>query len=289
MNNYSIWSLDYAYNDDHPKALTMFGEFNSEFTKLNLGYHLLIGNGHTILIDTGFDYRGESKEIADFYKIRNFHFPGEVLGQVGVKPEEIDSILITHAHIDHASNIKDFPNATFYIQSRELFMTIWALAAPKRYGCLKGAIILQDVMSLLETIKDNRLVLLDGDTENILPGIDAFTAFDTHSFGGQFFRVRNDGVPSDKPWIFCGDLVFRSENLEGRNKDGVYVPILNGGGGHYNILLAYDKMMNLTGWDAQRIIPMHDPEVANMFPSRCWSEGLNIVEIQLANGEASRL
>jgi len=38
----------------------------------------------------------------------------------GVKPEEIDLILLTHLHWDHAYHLEKFPNAKIYVSKREL-------------------------------------------------------------------------------------------------------------------------------------------------------------------------
>ncbi|MDX9873230.1 MAG: N-acyl homoserine lactonase family protein [Clostridia bacterium] len=40
--------------------------------------------------------------------------------KIGVKPEEIESVILTHLHWDHASNNQLFPNAKFYVQKAEL-------------------------------------------------------------------------------------------------------------------------------------------------------------------------
>ena len=54
--------------------------------------HLLEINGHQLLLDCGL-YQGRRK---DFYR-RNLEFPFEV--------DEIDSVILSHAHIDHSGNL----------------------------------------------------------------------------------------------------------------------------------------------------------------------------------------
>lgn len=54
--------------------------------------HLLRANGYTILLDCGM-YQGRRKEAFE----RNRNFP--------VEPNEIDALILSHAHIDHTGNV----------------------------------------------------------------------------------------------------------------------------------------------------------------------------------------
>ena len=47
-------------------------------------------------------------------------------------PADVAHVFITHAHFDHMGDTDEFPNATFYIQERELSKWVWAMALDRR-------------------------------------------------------------------------------------------------------------------------------------------------------------
>ena len=285
--NYSIYFLEYAYLDDFTLGLAMMGEFNDKVTKLAHAYIYLESDEHKIMVDTGWSYVGENKEIADFWHLRNFHPVDEVLAQIGVKAEDIDIVLLTHAHFDHAANMKAFPNATFYIQEYELMESIKMLHYPAKFKNIVGAVQKENLQELLELLLEGRLVLINGEEKNMIPGIEFYPAFDSHSPGHQYIVIRNDD--EQLPWICCGDLVMKYENLTGRDNDGAYVPIINGGGSHKRCVEIYDEMMQHVGYNAYRIIPQHEPRICEHYPSKEWDENIYITEVHLADGKNSKL
>lgn len=79
-----------------------------------IGAYLIRGRGNTVLVDTG---TGGANGVG-----------GELianLARLGVGPEEIDAILLTHAHPDHiggllsAAGTPAYPNATVFLPTRE--------------------------------------------------------------------------------------------------------------------------------------------------------------------------
>jgi hypothetical protein len=107
----------------------------------------------------------------------------------------------------------------------------------------------------------------------------------------MFVNVRVDGrQPSKNAYILAGDLIYSYANLEGADaKDPQYVPIGLASGSQTNLLLSSDKMLRLVGGEAKRIIPIHDVNLKDVFPSRESGNNLCICEISLADGEPSRV
>lgn len=75
-----------------------------------------------ILIDTG-GIPADGVSWMPYYQK-----PDETLDKklpaLGVKPEEIDMVILTHLHWDHAANNHLFTNAEFYVQKEELIYAI---------------------------------------------------------------------------------------------------------------------------------------------------------------------
>ena len=56
-----------------------------------------------------------------------------------------------------------------------------------------------------------------------------------------------------------------------------------------NLLMATEDMMKKVGYEARRVIPIHEERLKDAFPSRICDNGLRITEICLASGEASKV
>ena len=84
--------------------------------------HPVHGN---ILIDTGWSSDVEDllpKHLKDFYqpKINKGETAAEQLAEMGVKPEDIDLVLLTHLDVDHTCALKDFAGRSKRIVCAEL-------------------------------------------------------------------------------------------------------------------------------------------------------------------------
>jgi glyoxylase-like metal-dependent hydrolase (beta-lactamase superfamily II) len=285
MSTYSLWVLEYAFAAEYPLSGLLYGAHNQGIVKLPYCYAVIKGGGRTALVDVGYNYKDYGKTLADRFGVVNWRDPKTVLAEVGVSPEDVDTVFVTHAHFDHFGNVEDFPNARFYIQEREFSKWLWALTLPKRFSWLQGALDPGDMLRAAQLAASGRLELVDGDIENVIPGVDLFAAPDTHTFGSQFIRVRNNG--ESDPWIFGGDLTYLFENAEGRDGDGTMIPVGLAAGSQLNLLLTTDRMLQLVDNEPRRIIPVHEERLVDEFPSRITGEGLHVVEIAVGAGEKS--
>jgi glyoxylase-like metal-dependent hydrolase (beta-lactamase superfamily II) len=291
MATYSIWVLEYCWVPTAPKGLTVHGAFNGGTVKLPWCYVLIKGGGRTILVDVGYNHKDYAATLAESYGVLNWQPSSVVLAECGVDPHDVTDVFITHAHFDHMGGTDDFPNATFYIQERELSKWVWAMALGKRYRWLMGPTDPGDILRAVDLARQGRLVCVDGDRENVLPGIDLRPAFDTHTWGSMYVHVRNDGKqPSADGYILAGDLVYTYENLTGPDPaDPRFIPIGLAAGSQTNLMLSSHEMLTLVDDETRRVIPIHDEKLPTIFPSRVTSKGLTISEICLGERKASRV
>lgn len=194
----------------------MYGPQHQGTRKLPYAYVLLKGKGETILIDTGYDHVAYGEQLATAYGVSNYHGPRAVLAECGVSPEDVTSVFITHAHFDHMGAIHLFPNAKFYVQKSELDKWTWALTLGPEYRFLTGGGDPADIVRAVEAANEGRMICIDGDQADVLPGIDVHLAADTHTYGSMYVTVRNDGArDGEDKWIFAGDLIYTYDNLTG--------------------------------------------------------------------------
>jgi glyoxylase-like metal-dependent hydrolase (beta-lactamase superfamily II) len=291
MSHYSIWVVEYAWVAEQPTSIFIHGAHNQGCRKMPYGYVLLKGGGHTVLVDVGFNNAAYGAVLASTFKVTNWHPPDVVLRECGVSPADISSAFLTHAHFDHMGNMYAFPNATFYIQERELSKWVWTLTLGRRFRWMMGGVDPADILYAVDLATKGRLVAVDGDRQDVLPGIDLHAAYDTHTWASMYVRVRNDlAAQSNDAWILAGDLVYVQENLRGYDPaDPQYMPVGFGTGNNFNLLMTTDEMVRHVKGEHARVIPVHEERLKDMYPSRITKTGLRVTEIALADGDSSRV
>ena len=291
MADYSIWVLEYAAVEKFPLGVMLYGPQYQGTRKLPYAYALIKGKGETILIDTGYDHVNYGKALAESYGVSNFHGPRQVLAECGVAPEDVTTVFITHAHFDHMGAIEHFPNAKFYIQKRELDQWVWALTLGPEYRFLVGGGDPADIVKAVEVAKQGRLVLVEGEMEDVFPGIDLHLAADTHTYGCMYVTIRNDGArDSADTWVFAGDLIYTYDNLTGLDPNAPQiVPIGLAVGSQHNLIFSSAKMLKSVSGEVRRVVPVHENRLKDEFPSRLTNANLQVVEIALADGESSKV
>jgi N-acyl homoserine lactone hydrolase len=283
--DYSIWSFRYA-SGRMPKDF-MGGCLvcsNQGTAEIPMVYSLIVSSPlserrRVILVDTGFK-SGKSMSGRNF---EGFEDPRVVLEKVDLRPEDVDTVVLTHLHFDHAGNFDAFSNARVVVQRREYERwkeTIDALPdrnVGKEHWAMSSMDV--DVMDRVAAAVDQgKVELVDGDIE-IAPGVHCRLAADTHTFGSQWVEVET----LSGPYVVAGDCVYWYINIERMWPPG-YIQ-----GNAWSLMHTMEKLRILVGPQRlERIVPGHDPEIFTRH--RSWLSGLNpVAEVHLAAGERSRL
>lgn len=124
--------------------------------------------------------------------------------EAGIKREDIDAVVCSHAHIDHIGGIVDaggkplFPNAQYYIAQSDF--DFWTDEG-KMDGPMKDFIV--HARKNLLPVRDRLVFFKDG--QEFLPGVQAIAA-PGHTVGHSIFMVTSGG----KSFAFLGDLSHHS-------------------------------------------------------------------------------
>jgi len=162
------------------------------------------GGGHRVLVDTGGHDPAEGQGHQPYFREPAQDLIAR-LSALGVRPEEIDLLILTHLHWDHACNIHLFPKARVFVQREELRYA----AAP-----LPPHRIIYDNHPSLPLTSD-RYEILEGDSE-IIDGISVHL-LPGHTPGIQGVLVRS----AEAAYLIAGDNVPLLENWKAAEKYGV--------------------------------------------------------------------
>ena len=222
----------------------------------------LEGNGHKILVDTGIDTDDPEKDA--LWKSFGQHINGTTKGleMAGFAYEDIDTIIITHAHIDHIGAISRFPNAHIYMQQEE-FEEWERMVGDSRYAQLTlPATYPPDYPIIRKMVDAGRITLLNGDVINLLPGISIHCVRECHSVVEQLVVVKTQGCE----YIIAGDVACRLTNLVGHEKfKGYLAPILGRSGSAHKVFEAYSWILDRVNGDATKVILAHDSTLKDRF------------------------
>lgn len=197
----------------------------------------------TTLVDCGFDpavalRRGRtplvSVEVA--------------LEKLGVSPESVARIIITHFHYDHIGNVSLFPNALLVAQEREIEFWSGPVARRRRFADVAEE---PELALLARAHSEGRLIPIDGSGE-ILPGV-VVELVGGHTPGQQIVRV---ATPSGEI-VLASDALHVYEEMEKDRPFGLFSDLA----GTY---AAFDRLHELADAGAS-IIAGHDPLVAKRY------------------------
>ena len=131
------------------------------------------------------------------------------LGKIGMKPSDINYVILGHMHLDHAGNVGKFPNATIVVQRDEIANAFWP---PRAYA---GPYISGDFEMLRAPTGSGSTgrqptIELNGDLDLFGDGSVFVHRAAGHTPGSQLAVVR---LPKTGTVILTSDTCYLPENL----------------------------------------------------------------------------
>lgn len=259
LPEYEVYAIRYAHMARQRRDSFIGGDPHDGTMPLDFFVWLLRSGDRIILVDTGF-----SEATAKTRKRERewMHCPIAALSDIGVSAEQVDDVIITHLHYDHAGNLDKLPKARFHIQDDEVdYATGRCMCHPS----VRHAYSVEDVVLLVRNVYENRVVFHDGD-DDIAPGVRVLN-IGGHTKGLQAVLVntRRGQV------VLASDASHYYENME----DARPFPII------YNmidVLTGYAKLA-AAATSPDHIIPGHDPKVLDSYPFH--NNNPNIVKLHV--------
>lgn len=248
---YKVYALRYAeVRNPTPISVWSLNGPKDKTVKVDFVIWLIKGsNGKNILVDAGF--LSDIPEAKEFDPV-NYVRPDSVLMKIGVRPENITDIILSHPHWDHIDGIGLFPNAHIWIQKDDYNYFIGAL--PEKPDSNSGY-NQRDIITMKQLNAAGKVTLVGGDNKQLMPGITVYTG-SRHTYNSQYVGVKTGKdriiLASDNIWIY-----YSLEHMVPASVGGTLDPT-----GYVRAM----KRMKTLASDPKYIIPGHDARMFAIFP-----------------------
>jgi glyoxylase-like metal-dependent hydrolase (beta-lactamase superfamily II) len=162
-----VWCLRYATAASAPLSALLAGA--PPDARLDLPFAMCVAKSDrlVVVLDAGF----VDPEPAKGFGVTGWTEYATLLGEIGLTPDEVDFVTISHMHFDHAGGTSRFPKARFIVQRRELE---YAAGALPHNSAARSAFTADDVLDVVRLNWQGRVLLVDGDVEGVVPGVDVY-------------------------------------------------------------------------------------------------------------------
>lgn len=246
-NVYEIWQLCYSARMARRVLQNFVDVADLHDGPMPADFNLwILRNAHrVILVDTGFGPRASAERDRPIDLD-----PIAALERIGIDPDALEDIIITHLHYDHAGNIDRFGKARFHVQDGEIAF------ATGRCMCdahMRMAYDVEDVVTMVRHTYADRVIFHDGE-DTLFPGVTV------HAFPGHTAMVQAVRVNTARgPVLLASDTTHYFANILTGNPFAVTWD-------KQATLASYARILDLAG-GIDRLIPGHDPKVRRLYPA----------------------
>ncbi|MFL2002248.1 N-acyl homoserine lactonase family protein [Microbacterium sp. A1-JK] len=176
----------------------LYGEADGEMT-IDYFFWVLRSAERTVLVDTGMSESGARSRGRRFERTTS-----DALADLGIRPEDVERVILTHAHYDHAGGLRELPGVRITASVAEL--AFWRDARSQR--SLLRSVVDDDDLAVIDAAEAAGIVDAIDEASVIAPGIAAILA-PGHTPGELAVLVRTrKGVV-----VLAGDATHFDEEL----------------------------------------------------------------------------
>lgn len=242
---WEVHAVKYAERDNRTRADSfIFDDHPAEPHGMDYFVWLLRSGDRHILVDTGYDMAEAERRGRPILRD-----PARAIEALGPTAEQIDTVIVTHLHYDHAGGLDRYPNAVFHLQAAEM---AYATGPCMCHDTLRMPFTAAHVCEMVRHVYSGRVVFHDGSAE-VAPGVRVHCV-GGHSRGLQVVEV----ATAHGPLCLASDATHYYENF----LRGKPFPIV----ADVQAMLDGFATLHRLGGSANRVIPGHDPLVRSYFP-----------------------
>ena len=244
---FELYALRYARHRGRQAAHNYLGGADFHDAESDLDYYVWVARrgSEAYLVDTGFGAEAAHE------RGRELLIPvPQALAQLGLDAAQIEHVIITHLHYDHAGTLASFPAATFHLQQAE---AAYATGPCMCHAVLRHPFDVEDVTTYVRKLYQGRVRLHCG-TAEIAPGLSV------HLVGGHTAGLQVVRVWTRRGWVvLASDATHLYGNL-GRDHP---FPVVY----HVGDMLEGYRAVRALADSEQHIVPGHDPQVMLRYPT----------------------
>ena len=253
LPHYEIYAIRYATRNARRGDHFIGGDPHDAPMPMDYFTWLIRNDERAVVVDTGFTEEIGTKRGRTFLRC-----PAGTLSLLGVAPESVGDVVLTHLHYDHVGNFHRFPAARFHLQEKEMH---YATGHYMRYAKFGHSFEVEDVVGMVRLNFKGRVEMHRGDVE-LAPGLSL------HFTGGHTAGLQVVRVMTKRGWVvLASDACHYYEH---REKNRLFTTAFHLG----EMIDAYRTVERLAASD-RHIIPGHDPLVMRRYrPPRAELEGV---------------
>src|SRR5215470_1304441 len=220
------------------KSGLFFGERSAEKIQIPVSCYLVRTGDTTVLFDTGLSPRAVPGLLRNdpLAKFSEADLLVRRLDGIGLEPGDVDVVVLSHLHYDHAGGAFLFPASEIAVQQDEYSYAHYPSGFLATYYYKKNF-----------DLPGQRWRLLDGDAE-IVPGVTVLRS-DGHTPGHQSLLVE---LPESGPVILAGDCCYWQESIDKETPPGVvWDPT--------RAMHSIKRLKTIARLMHGRVFPSHDP------------------------------
>ncbi len=241
---YEVYAIRYAHHDRRSFENYIGGDTHDVLQPLDYFVWAIVGASGCYVVDTGFDETmGRKRNRSVLKPVR------DGLKAIGIDPDTVENVIVSHLHYDHSGNYDLFPRARYHVQDCEM---AYATGRCMCHAPLRFPFEADDVVAMVRKVFDGRVAFHDG-ADEIAPGLTVHK-LGGHSKGLQCVRVNTRRGPV----VLASD----ASHLYAHFEQGRIFPLTYNVG---DVLEGYATLKKLAA-SINHIIPGHDPLVMERYP-----------------------
>lgn len=242
---YRVYAIKYGRGARRSPENFIGGDPHDVDMPLDYFVWAIVGRKRTFMVDTGF-----GAVVGGQRGRETFRPVPEGLGAVGIDPDGVEDVIVTHLHYDHAGNLDLFPRARFHLQDCEM---AFATGRCMCHAAMRHPFEVDDVVGLVRRVYRDGVRFHDGDAE-VAPGISVHL-IGGHSKGLQAVRVNTERGHV----VLASDAAHFYRHLDERRVFPVTHSV-------ENVLEGYNRVEALAS-SKDHVVPGHDPLVLEVYPA----------------------